>query len=229
MKFLLYGATALAAPTVAVAAELSIVAVAAPAINCVFETDCTVTVTDSVSNIPIPNLVAGVARLQSRTFPGKTGAPAAGKTGYEYRLDLTSAVTDAEFSCITDLALDFGPLVQLQYNNAGPADDVYVITKGGVGKIGLFAAERNGNVVTFVFNQPVCAGASPNTGDATFFFGLTSNFAPHGVTAKVGVPGLLPINVAARAPAHPRLTLPVVLPLTQSNEPEGETGSTQNR
>src|SRR5918911_1681971 len=148
-----------AAPAAPVAAaQLSIVTVNAPAINCVYETDCTVTVTDSVGAIPVPNLTSGAARLQSRTFAGQQGAPAAGKTGYEYRIDLTSAVTDAEFSCVTDLTVDFGPVTKLQYNKSGPLDQVYVVTKGGIGKIGLWSAEQTGNIVTFPFTQPVCAG-----------------------------------------------------------------------
>jgi hypothetical protein len=207
----LVGATLLAAPVAAMATPLSVVEVNAPAINCVFETDCTITVTDSIGAIPLPNLVSGAARLQSRTFAGKAGAPAAGKTGYEYRVDLTTAVTDAEFSCVTDLAVDFGQIDKLQYNNAGPTDQVYVVTKGGIGKIGLFAVEQTGNIVTFTFNQPVCAGHSPNTGDTTFFFGLTSEFAPHAITAKVGVPGLDPADVKARGPDHPRRIVPNIV------------------
>jgi hypothetical protein len=190
------------------AAPLSVVNVSAPAINCVFETDCTIIVTDSIGTIPIPNLTSGVARLQSRTFTGKAGAPAAGKTGYEYRVDLTTAVTNAEFSCVTDLAVDFGAVTKLQYNNVGPLDDVYVVTHGGLGKIGILFAEQTGNIITFTFSQPVCAGYSPNTGDTTFFFGITSEFAPHAITAKVGVPGELPVDVKARAPDHPRRQLP---------------------
>ena len=47
-------------------------------------------VTDSVGIIPMPN-ATGTARLQSRTFAGQPGAPGAGKTAYEYRVDLTQA------------------------------------------------------------------------------------------------------------------------------------------
>jgi hypothetical protein len=199
------------APAGAMAASLSVVAVSAPAINCVFETDCTIVVTDSIGTIPIPNLISGAARLQSRTFKGQAGAPAAGKTGYEYRVDLTTATTNAEFSCVTDLAVDFGPVTKLQYDGAGPADQVYVVTKGGIGKIGLWSAEQTGNIVTFTFNQPVCAGYTPNTGDTTFFFGLTSEFAPHAIIAKVGVPGELPVDVKARGPDHPRRIVPAIV------------------
>ena len=213
LKILLGNVALLAAAPLAQAASLTVVTVAAPDINCVYETDCTVTVTDSIGTIPIPNLVSGTARLQSRTFTGKPGAPAAGKTGYEYRVDLTTAITNAEFSCVTDLAVDFGAVTKLQYNNLGPLDDVFVITKGGLGTIGLLFAEQTGNVITFTFSQPVCAGYSPNTGQTTFFFGLTSAFAPHAIEAKVGVPGLDPVDVKARAPSHPVRPVPaIVLP-----------------
>src|SRR3954468_12639969 len=103
------------------AAPLSVVTVAAPDINCVFETDCTVVVTDSVGNIPLPN-ATGTARLQSRTFAGMAGAPAAGKTAYEYRVDLTQATAIGDVACVTALDVDFGPVSKLQYNKIGPLD-----------------------------------------------------------------------------------------------------------
>ena len=72
-------ALGVAAP--AQAGPLSFVDVAAPDINCVFNTTCTVTVTDSVGTITVSPLVwTGTARLQSCTFPGAAGAPGAGKT-----------------------------------------------------------------------------------------------------------------------------------------------------
>jgi hypothetical protein len=182
----------------AFAASLSIVTVGAPAINCVFETDCTIPVTDSVGNIPMPT-ITGTARLQSRTFTGMAGAPAAGKTGYEYRLDLTQAMPIAEYACVTDLEIDFGPVAKLNYDKDRPLEHVFVVTKGGLGKVGLLSAEQTGDLILFTFSQPVCAGESANS---TFFFGLASNNAPVRTIAKVGVPGLLPVDVPARAPKN---------------------------
>ena len=194
-------ALGVAAP--AQAGPLSFVDVAAPDINCVFNTTCTVTVTDSVGTITVSPLVwTGTARLQSCTFPGAAGAPGAGKTAYEYRVDLTQAVSDGEVPCVTDIAVDFGAVTKLQYNKSGPLDDVYVVNKGGLGTIGLYAVEQTGNVITFTFNQPVCAGPTPGTGHTSYFFGLASEYAPHAITAHVSVPGLDPINVPARGPAH---------------------------
>jgi hypothetical protein len=186
----------------AVAAPLSVVTVAAPDINCVFETDCTIVVTDSVGTIAVPN-VTGTARLQSRTFTGQAGAPAGGKTGYEYRVDLTQAHTSGDVACVTGLNVDFGPVTELQYNKVGPTDDVFVITKGGLGTIGLASAEQNGNIITFTFTQPVCAADSSGPGHTTFFFGLASANPPKAIVATVEAPGVFPdLDVKARAPTH---------------------------
>src|SRR3954453_17088013 len=104
-KFYL-GAILCSLTSLAGAAPLSVVKGAAPDINCVFETDCTIVVTDSVGNIPLPNLT-GTARLQSRTYAGQGDAPAAGKTGYEYRLDMTQATAMGDVACVTALDVDF--------------------------------------------------------------------------------------------------------------------------
>jgi hypothetical protein len=187
---------------VAGAAPLSVVKVAAPDINCVFETDCSIVVTDSVGNIPLPS-ITGIARLQSRTFLGQAGAPGAGKTGYEYRVDMTQATATGDVACVTALNVDFGPVTVLQYNKVGPADDVFVVTKGGLGTIGLASAVQNRNIITFTFSQPVCAADSSGPGQTTFFFGLASIHAPKAITATVEAPGVFPdLDVKARAPNH---------------------------
>jgi hypothetical protein len=186
---------------VAGATSLSIVTVSAPEINCIYETDCTVTVTDTVANITLPSMT-GNGRLQSRTFAGKAGAPAAGKTGYEYRLDMTQATAIGDVACVTGLEVDFGPITKLQYNKAGPVDDVFVITKGGLGSIGLASAEQDRGVITFTFSQPVCAADTSGPGKTTFFFGLTSAHTPKGIVAKVEVPAFDPVDLKARAPNY---------------------------
>ena len=71
---------------------LTVVEVNAPAVNCVFHPACTITVSDTVGFIPLPYLAAPrTAFLQSRTFGGAPGTPAAGKAGYMYRISLTQA------------------------------------------------------------------------------------------------------------------------------------------
>lgn len=188
--------------SLAIAAPLTVVNVAAPDINCVFETDCTIVVTDTVGNIALPN-ATGTARLQSRTFLGKPGAPADGKTGYEYRVDLTQATAIGDVGCVTALDVDFGPVTKLQYNKVGPTDDVFVVTKGGLGTIGLASAVQNRNIITFTFSQPVCAADTSTPGQTTFFFGLASIHPPRAIAAKIEAPGIDPdIDVKARAPNH---------------------------
>jgi hypothetical protein len=200
-KFYL-GAMLCSLTSAAGAAPLTVVKVAAPDINCVFETDCTIVVTDSVGNIPLPN-ITGIARLQTRTFTGQAGAPGAGKTGYEYRLDMTQATALGDVACVTALNVNFGPVTALQYNKVGPADDVFVITKGGLGTIGLASAEQNRNIITFTFSQPVCAADTSGPGQTTFFFGLASINTPKAITATVEAPGVFPdLDVKARAPNH---------------------------
>jgi hypothetical protein len=99
-----------AGPEIAGAAPLSVVEVTAPDINCVFNTTCKVTVTDSSGDISFGGMT-GKGFLQSRTFLGAAGAPAEGKTGYEYRVDMTQATAIGDTACVTDLTVDFGPVL----------------------------------------------------------------------------------------------------------------------
>src|SRR5262249_43884028 len=79
-------AVALLTSTAAFAGNLIVVEVGAPAVNCVYSPNCTITVTDSVGQLALQNLdTPNTAWLQSRTFTGMAGTPGAGKTGYEYR------------------------------------------------------------------------------------------------------------------------------------------------
>jgi hypothetical protein len=192
-------------PALAVSQPLTVVNVGAPAINCVFSPTCTITVTDTVANIPLPG-ISGTARLQTGTFVGLAGTPAAGLHGYEYRVNLTNAVGILDIPCVQALRVTFGPVVSLQYNGAGPTDQVFVVTAGGLGTIGLASAIRAGNDITFNFSSPVCAGGSPGTGDTSFFFGLTSASAPTAVTAVVTPLGGGALSVGARAPIHDKCT-----------------------
>ena len=77
-------------PAVVAAAPLKVVNVSAPAINCVFNPGCTVTVNDTTDNIMMST--GGTGFLQARTYMGAAGSPAAGLYAYEYRIDLRNAV-----------------------------------------------------------------------------------------------------------------------------------------
>jgi hypothetical protein len=191
---------ALAIPCAAQAQLLKIVEVNAPKVNCVFQADCNIPVTDTISNISLPFLdTPGTAWVQSRTFAGEAGAPGAGTTGYEYRLSMTEA---SGAGCVLGFNLNFGPHKPLPYLNNAPAD-VYVVTTGGLGTIGLKSAERTGDVIEFTLTSPLCADGAPNVTKTTFFFGLAATAAPMHVNATVfavGNPAFF--GVDARVPTH---------------------------
>jgi hypothetical protein len=188
-------------PAAAMAAPLKVVNVGAPAINCVFSVKCTIVVNDTVGNIIVPG-ISGTARLQSRDFTGEAPAPGAGKHGYLYRVDLTQAVGVVNAPCVTALKLDFGPVTKLPYVKAGSVEDVYVITQGGIGSVGVAKADRVGNVTTFTFGKPICAGASAVKGETSYFFGMTGPKPPQATAAQLQVTGGSWVTVAARVPAH---------------------------
>ena len=154
-------------PLSAHAVPLSVVNVGAPAINCVFNTTCTVTVNDSIGNFTPPG-DSGGGRLQSRAYIGVAPAPAAGDGAYEYRVDLTNVQGITAANCVTAMQLSFGPVVKLPYTPKG-LFDVFVVTSGGLGSVGLASAIKTGAAIRFNFAAPVCPGAT------SFFFGLASS------------------------------------------------------
>jgi hypothetical protein len=182
---------------------LTVVEVNAPAINCVFNPSCTITVTDSVGYVPLPFLAAPkTAWLQSRTYTAAAGAPGAGKTGYEYRLSLTEASGTSE--CLTGLVINFGPHVKLPYKN-GQLADIFVVTTGGLGTIGIKSAEKFGNVIEFTFSHGLCLAGAPDIKNTTFFFGMAANNAPatkpiEAMVNGIGSPPIYPVE--ARVPVH---------------------------
>lgn len=172
----------------AAAADLKVVEVSFPEVNCTFHPTCTITV--GVIGLPLDD---GKAILQSRTF---TGAPAAGKTGYMYRVDLTQA--KGWVDCLVGLTVDFGPLVKQPYvKRSADLFDMFVGVKGGVGTVSIKSAEQDGDAITFMFAKPLCVG------ETTFFFGLAAEKAPQSVSAGVFGYGSPPYHgVDARGPAH---------------------------
>ncbi|HEV8369729.1 MAG TPA: hypothetical protein VGQ39_17365 [Pyrinomonadaceae bacterium] len=171
--------------TTARAEVLSTVDVSAPAINCLFDPTCRVEVNDSTETLSIG--AGGPNFLQSRTFRGKAGSPAAGLYIYEYRIDLRRAEGILHIPCIDSVSLDFDHIVRtLDLDGDGErGDEVFVVTRGGLGSIGLASAEKSGSTITFRFSDSVCAGGHPNAGESTFFFGLVSTHAPGQTTATI--------------------------------------------
>lgn len=187
----------LAAAPALVAQPLKIVKVGAPAINCVFNPTCKVTVSDLSAAIWTNGF------LQSRYYRASAGAPAAGYYVYEYRIDLRQVAGITFIPYITSLTVNFGANTKFDFNGDGSKDDVFVVTSGGLGNIGVKSAVRSGNNITFTFNPPVAGGSAPGKGDSTFFFGLVSKYPKHNVTASAANNAGGPLMLKAWAPAHP--------------------------
>ena len=200
-----------AAPDVPTA--LSLVNVGAPAINCVFDSDCTIFVEDVASTFTL-DTSSGSSFLQSRMFPrGEVGTPGAGLFAYEYRIDMREMVGIGNPGCVTALTVDFGPVVPLNYNGAGGTEHVYVVTSGGLGSIAPTSASQSGDNITFNFSPPVCGdfSSSQDNGESTFFFGLASPFRDREITAVINHNTGDPLDLIAHAPNYPdALSLQVV-------------------
>ncbi len=180
---------------------LSIVEVSFPSVNCVFNTNCTITVSDSTGQIAMPYLAqSGTAWLQSRTFAGQPGTPAAGLTGYMYRISLTQASGFGD--CLRGFVIKFGPVVRLPYKQGAPPADVFVGSLGGgLGTVGLLSATQENDVITFWLKSPLCVPSSPHVSATTFFIGLASGRNTISTRAMVFAPGNPGFySVTARAP-----------------------------
>jgi hypothetical protein len=202
----------------------SVVTVGAPAINCVFNTNCTSIVTDTSSPILLPN-TSGLGFLQTRTYLGETGSLGQGLYVYEYRIDLRAVtansgalpcfsndvhcVTNAGIvtcstnlvscpgtaPCIDELRLNFGSLSGMTITNLlGATGQVFVVTSGGLGSNGPSSVVQNGSVVTLRFADPICPGES------SYFIGLVSSNAPTTTRAVLDLTSGTNIVVSARTP-----------------------------
>ena len=186
-------------PFVVEAVPLKVVNVSAPAINCVFNSSCTVTVNDTSDNIAMST--GGTGFLQSRTYLGAPGSPAAGLYAFEYRIDLRNAVGAVAISCIDWMTISFGPVVStLNYGGNAKPDQVFVVTGGGIGTIGIASAVQTGGNIKFKFASPICEGGAPGKGDSSFFWGLVSKNPPKFVTATLHETGGATHVVKARSP-----------------------------
>jgi len=183
------------------AAPLKVVNVPAPAINCIFTiaSPCSIRVSDTAADVPMSS--GGSGRLQTRTFKGLTGSPADGMFAYEYRLNLVDTLSDTNAECIDWMSISFGPVVNtLDYDRDQKRDQVFVITSGGVGTIGLASAVQTADTIKFKFNKAVCAGSAAGKGDSSFFWGLVSKSQPRDVTAILHETGGATHVVKARSP-----------------------------
>jgi hypothetical protein len=158
-------------------------------IDCIFNIKCKVAAHDRSESIALPAGVSGKAYLHSRTFKGGLHSTAAGKTAYQYRVNLRQASSMSEAPCITGVILTFGPVTQLPYSGLGNLDDVHVIKSDNPDAIGLFAVEKTGNSIALTFRRPVCAAIPGNgQGAESRFFGMTSNRPPKTMLVNIVLP-----------------------------------------
>jgi len=200
MKVLMLGLLIAVTPVVVQAAHLKVVNVGAPAINCVFTTasPCTIMVNDTSDNVTLS--AGGTGFLQSRSFKGLAGSAADGLFAYEYRLDLRKAAGTVNIACVDWMTISFGPVISLDYNADQKVDQVFVVTSGGLGTIGLASAVQTASTIKFTFSKPVCEGGAPGKGDTSFFWGLVSKTTPKNVTAILHETGGATHVVKARSP-----------------------------
>ena len=151
------------------AASLTIANVTQAQINCIYDRACRGLGTNSSDNLQFYQQGNG-AQIRTRTLTGVAGSPAAGKTGYQYRIDLTAANLNSE--CIRGMAVGFGTIDQLNYKGSGPTH-VFVITSGGPGTVAPSSVDFNAStgLILIEFGQPVCPGKS------SFEIGLSSSSA----------------------------------------------------
>ena len=104
--------------------------------------------------------------------------------------------------CIVGFTINFGPVAQLPYQQ-GTQAQVFVITTGGLGTIGLKSADQDGDVITFEFEKPVCVPPAPSVSATTSFFGLAAKGTPKATTASAYAFGNPPFyQFDVRVPSH---------------------------
>jgi hypothetical protein len=198
MKKLAAVLIALAAlPLFGQAIALRIVNVNAPSVNYVFNHTGTVTVTDKTS----PVLVDGF--VQSRIYRSEATSPAHGLYVYEYRIDLTNVLSITAPQWVSALNVDFGPATTLDFDRNGrAAEEVFIITSGGLGSVGPSSATQSPSGTYFNFSSRIYSGASRGRGQSSYFFGLVSAYPPRVINARVTTQAGLQ-TVSVYAPAHP--------------------------
>jgi hypothetical protein len=158
---------------------------------------------EEVTDIPLPG-ITGTAVLQSRIIRAAPGSRAEGRFAYQYRVDMSNATTLVDFSCLLNLSVEFGSVAKLPYAPGTILRDVYEIKQGvPANQIGFSVAQQTGDIVTFTFERPICAGdaGTQGQGGASFAFGLASLDRPvRGVRVQMDTPGLDNIPVKSFGP-----------------------------
>jgi hypothetical protein len=219
MKLLGTGFAAAAAVVLAetpVAAQsLTIARVSAAQTICAFDHSCASLGTTTSASLQY-YMQGTAAQVRTRTLSGLAGSTAAGKTGYEYQIDLTALPLNGGSECIVGMVFGFSTIDRIDYGGSGPTD-LYVITSGSQGIIAPTAASLIApGLVEVDFGEGVCAGQASDP------FGLSSSQgSPASADIQLLEPGPIPIlDVAGRVPSgsigtsapSPPTNLRVVIP-----------------
>lgn len=167
----------LAAAGGASAAPLRVVNVDASNVTCTFNATCLVTSTDTTGLYPPKPGYSGHPKLRTRTFVGAPGSQAEGLTAYLYRVDFTKAQAETDVNCAVNLRVKIPGLTPLKYDGETKAD-VFVITSGGLGDVGISSADKVGSTVTLTFSSEVCPEGGFTSNRSSFYIGMASNQAP---------------------------------------------------
>ena len=89
-------------------------------------------------------------------------------------------------------------------DRVGALADVFVVTTGGLGTVGIASAQKTGHVIEFTFkNGGLCLDGGPDIKNTTFFFGLAAATPPMATNAHLWALGSPPFyEVPARVPTH---------------------------
>lgn len=185
------------------AAPLRVVNVDASSVLCVFNATCLVTATDTTGLYPPATGYSGHPKLITRTFEGAPGSQAEGLTAYLYRVDFSKAHAETDVNCAINLRIKVPGLTRLKYDGETRAD-VFVVSTGGAGDVGISSADRVGSTVTLTFTSEVCPNGGFTANRSSFFIGMASSFAPFPYYAKSDLTfGGGTVKVKARVPVPP--------------------------
>jgi hypothetical protein len=102
-------------------------------------------------------------------------------------------------ACIQSLSINFRglvPTLNLDTNDATVADQVYVVTNGGLGTVAPSSVTQSNGVITFNFTNAICPRES------SLFVGLVSSNPPANVTATLDLSSGPNLTVPTRGPGR---------------------------
>ncbi len=179
---------------------LKIASVAAPAINCLFSTNCLISPEKEWAEDFVWLYNSGTGRLQSRVWLGRAGTPAAGLYAYLYRVDLASM--SGESGCVSTMSVPApSSAVPMDFNADGTNEHVFVITQGGVGSIAPLSALADSGKIWISFGSTFMSMTGVCPGESSFWVGFVSTKPPALAKANLELLAVEPwVAVSAYAP-----------------------------